>query len=332
MSRIVLGVGTSHSPLLAMEPAMWEERARDDVKRTAIRMSDGRSISYQQLADETGNRYAAMATLENFKSQSAQARRALDRITAEITAAAPDVVVVIGDDQDELFKLEHMPALAIFYGEEIVMHPHGEVVDTLPAWHRQALLAYSQDKANVHLGCPAFAKELIDGLLEHGVDVGASSSVIDPVRAGFGHAFGFVITQLFADRRIPVVPVMLNTYFPPNVMRPWRCHDVGRILRQVIEAAPGDQRVAIVASGGLSHFATEEALDRKVLDAIRDGDAEALRALPPHAMRSGSSEILNWVMAAGALEGLRHDWTEYVPVYRTAAGTGVGLAFTIWRA
>lgn len=331
MSQIVLGVGTSHSPLLAMGPEMWAERARDDIKRTAIQLSDGRVVDYRQLAQESGNRHEGKANLETFQCQSAVAQQALSRVAESIAQAQPDVVVVIGDDQEELFQLEHMPAVAVFYGEEIVMHPHGQAVEALPAWHQQALKGYSQDAAHVHLGAPAYARLLIDGLLDRGVDVAASARVIDPVRAGFGHAFGFVNERLFDGRRIPVVPVMLNTYFPPNVMRPWRCHDVGRILRQVIESASDNQRVAIVASGGLSHFATEEALDRRVLDAIRDGDAEALRSIPAHSLRSGSSEILNWIAAAGALEGLRHDWTEYVPVYRTPAGTGIGLAFTVWR-
>ncbi|RJG03108.1 hypothetical protein [Noviherbaspirillum sedimenti] len=331
MSRIVLGIGTSHSPLLAMTPEMWVERAKDDLKRTAIQLCDGRVISYAQLAEESGNRHAEMATLENFRQQSAKAQQALDRVAAELAEARPDVIVVIGDDQDELFKLQHMPALAIFYGEKIIMHPHGEAVDHLPEWHQQALRGYSQDKANEHLGAPAYARAVIDGLLERGVDVGASSEVTDPIRAGFGHAFGFVNHRLLDNRPVPVVPVMLNTYFPPNVMRPWRCYDVGRLLRQAIESIPDDRRVAIVASGGLSHFATDEAVDRKVLTALQTGDAETLRALPVTALKSGSSEILNWVMAGGALEGLKNQWAEYIPVYRTPAGTGIGLAFTAWR-
>ncbi|WP_322046548.1 protocatechuate 3,4-dioxygenase [Paraburkholderia sp. J67] len=331
MSRIVLGVGTSHSPLLAMSPSMWVERARDDLKRTSIQLGDGRVVSYAQLAQETGERYASQATLAQFEAQSRRAQASLDRLVEEIAAARPDVIVVIGDDQDELFKHEHMPAVAVFYGAQIVMHPHGEAVADLPAWHQQALRGYSQDKAHVLEGAPDYALALIDGLLERGVDVAAASRVKDPLEAGFGHAFGFVQARLLGERTVPMVPVMLNTYFAPNVMRPWRCHEAGRALRQAIEAIPDDRRIAIVASGGLSHFATDEPLDRGVLDALAAHDAQVLRSLPVSALRSGSSEILNWVMAGGALEGLAHAWTEYIPVYRTPAGTGIGLAFAVWR-
>jgi hypothetical protein len=48
-------------------------------------------------------------------------------------------------------------------------------------------------------------------------------------------------------------------------------------------------------------------------------------------LRSGSSEILNWILAAGALEGLTADWTRYLPVCRTPAGSGIGMGFLIWR-
>ena len=55
------------------------------------------------------------------------------------------------------------------------------------------------------------------------------------------------------------------------------------------------------------------------------------------AMRSASciagcsAEIRNWIVAAGAAEGLRMQWHEYVPLYRTPAGTGCGMAFAEWR-
>jgi 3-O-methylgallate 3,4-dioxygenase len=52
-----------------------------------------------------------------------------------------------------------------------------------------------------------------------------------------------------------------------------------------------------------------------------------LRNLPRNKLNAGSSEILNWVALAGASEHLDLDWFEYVPGYRTPAGTGTGLSF-----
>jgi 3-O-methylgallate 3,4-dioxygenase len=90
---------------------------------------------------------------------------------------------------------------------------------------------------------------------------------------------------------------------------------------------PSDQRIGILASGGLSHFTIDEALDRGVLNAIRDGDGEALASIPVAKLNSGSSEIRNWIVVAGAAAGLRTAWQAYEPLYRTTAGTGCGMAF-----
>ena len=128
-----------------------------------------------------------------------------------------------------------------------------------------------------------------------------------------------------------MIPVMLNTYYPPNVMTPARCHDIGRKLRAVIEAAPDDLRVAVLASGGLSHFVVEEAIDQQLLDGLADPEGKALRTLPREALLEGSSEILNWVLTAGAVSHLPLAWVEYEPIHRTPAGTGIGCGFAVWQ-
>ena len=86
-------------------------------------------------------------------------------------------------------------------------------------------------------------------------------------------------------------------------------------------------QVGVLASGGLSHFLVDEELDRAILKALADKDGDFLRNLPRNKLNAGSSEILNWVALAGASEHLDLDWFEYVPGYRTPAGTGTGLSF-----
>jgi hypothetical protein len=93
---------------------------------------------------------------------------------------------------------------------------------------------------------------------------------------------------------------------------------------------PGDARIGIIASGGLSHFLVDEDFDRAILKACADKDAKFLQTLPRNKLHSGSSEILNWVGVAGAAEHLDLNWFEYVPGYRTPAGTGTGLSFATW--
>jgi hypothetical protein len=200
-----------------------------------------------------------------------------------------------------------------------------------PSWLRQVGHDYLMDGAHAVTAAPAFALELIGGLIDREVDVTSLALVPDPSRAAFGHAFGFIVKRLFRGRAIPVVPLLLNTYFPPNVPSAARCHRVGRVLAEVVAGIAGPQRVAVIASGGLSHFVVDEALDRGLLHAMQTRDARRLSSLPRGALNSGSSEILNWVLAAGALESLELTWSDYQPLYRTPAGTGVGAGFAIWR-
>lgn len=331
MSDIVLGIGTSHSPLLSIDARLWVERAKDDLKREKIHLSDGRVISYAALAAETHERYADEATAENFILQANAAQAALDRLEQELLDAKPDLLVIVGDDQEELFTRAHMPAIAIYTGAVAITHPKNEVSPNLPEWYREANVGYGMDTAHHYQAAPAFAMHLVESLISQGVDLAIATEVRDAKVAGFGHAYGFVVERLLRKQRIPIVPVMLNTYYPPNVPTPARCYDVGRMLAAAIEAHPEKLRVAVLASGGLSHFHTDEPLDRLVLDAFDKKDSKALRDIPVHALRSGTSEILNWIMTAGALEKLNVAYSEYIPVRRTPAGTGIGLGFVAWR-
>ena len=108
-------------------------------------------------------------------------------------------------------------------------------------------------------------------------------------------------------------------------------NQIGTAISQALAASPADLRVAIVASGGLSHFLCEEAFDRRVMQALKAHDVGTLMQIPQEALCSGSSETRNWIAMAGAIAHLRCVDDEYIPVYRSAAGTGIGLGFAAWR-
>lgn len=332
MAHIVLGIGTSHSPLLVLGGEQWPMRAGDDVAgRVPLHTLDGRFHSYQELKGLRGEPYGELATATNFVRQERSAGQALDRLTASLASAAPDVVLIVGDDQGELYEPGNIPAMAVFHGEEFVMRPF-ESGPIRPPWaDREFWKEYARDLPHRFPGAPGLATDLVHGLIERGIDVAVANRVRDARAHGFGHAIGFVIRRLFGGKTYPVIPVLLNTYFPPNTPTPRRCHEIGRHLRAAIEASPRDLRVAVVASGGLSHFVCEEAFDRRVIDALRADDGEALAGLPVEALVSGSSEIRNWILVSGAVSHLSRQWDEYLPVYRTPAGSGIGLAFMEWR-
>lgn len=330
MAQIVLGIGCSHSPILVLDGEDWVHRARDDRHNKSLYTLDGRKLSYDELVAERGERFTAQSDPENFPRQALAAEAALDRLEARLVEARPDVVLVIGDDQDELFGFDNMPAFSVYLGEEVVMKemplPHPRLT-----WADKAFwTGYGMDQPHRFPGAPALAKDLVHGLIRLGVDVSTSNSVPDPARRAFGHAYGFVYTRLMKRLQVPMLPVLLNTYFPPNNPTSSRCYQIGTHIALALAASPINARVAIVASGGLSHFLCEEEFDRSVLDALKRQDVAMLTQIPQEALCSGSSETRNWITMAGAIPHLRCVEDEYIPVYRTPAGTGIGLGFAAW--
>lgn len=331
MASTILGIAASHSPLLALSGEEWKHRAAADMANTRLNLSDGRFVNYQELLAEVGPRYEDVVTPEVLIEKSKRCQEALDRLADALEAARPDVVVIIGDDQAELFGPANQPTVALYHGRDVLTMDKLQDPAT-PAWMRTVRHGYLMDKVHSVPGHPEFALDLIAGMVDREIDLAVSDRVDDPLKAGFGHAYGFIVKRLFRGRSIPIVPIMLNTYFPPNVPTASRCHDMGRALAAAIESSKLDLKVAVIASGGLSHFVVDEQLDRDALEAIRSGDHAALRNIPRCALNSGSSEILNWVMAAGALEHIPVRSVEYYPLQRTPAGTGVGAGFVVWGA
>jgi len=330
LAQLIAGFATSHTPILALAADEWEQRALNDRKNPFLWDMEGVHRSYDDIAARVGNRYADRAVPGLWQQQYDAAQRDLDRLAATLENAAPDVLIIVGDDEQELFSLANFPAVSIFYGARATMTTMPVSPDPEFAWRKTVSAGYGMDANHVFEASPAFARDLIDRLMDDGFDLGAAASVPDPKAQGFGHAYGFVVTRLMKRARIPIVPVMVNCYYPPNQPKPARCFALGRALRRAIEASPLPLRVAIMASGGLSHFVTNEPLDLAVVDALRSEDRGALAQLPAELLNSGSSEIRNWITLGGALGDLRNDFIEYYPVYRTPAGTGCGMAFASW--
>jgi hypothetical protein len=174
-----------------------------------------------------------------------------------------------------------------------------------------------------------FARHLITTLQQDGFDLSVMRALAGEQHEG--HAYSFVHRFYIAERPVPIVPVFLNAYYPPNQPTPARCLALGEALRRAVEAFPQDARIGIMASGGLSHFVVDEAFDRALIDALGRKDAEFFRNAPLTKLMSGSSEIRNWICLAGAAEPLDLAWASYVPGYRTPALSGTGLCFASLR-
>jgi hypothetical protein len=241
-----------------------------------------------------------------------------------------DVALVIGDDQRELFIDDGIPAFACFTGAELVdMAPDAETFAKIPRGIQAAYWAVHGEEPTTHPIATGLSGHIAEQLALADFDLTVFSR--QPAGRTLGHAFTFPRYRLGLPAATPIVPVFVNTYYPPNVPSAARCHDLGLALLRAVESWPRDTRVAVIASGGLTHFVIDEELDRQVLDCIAAKDAAGLRAIPRASLRSGNSEILNWIAAAGALDRLTPAVIDYIPGYRTPAGTGTGMAFACWN-
>ena len=323
MARLVAAFGSSHSPALNSPAHDMAGHARRDEMYAHHLDVDGNKVSYRELLEKRD--FSAEIAPEKIAERVAACERALDRLAAGIAAARLDALVVVGDDQHEQYFEENMPAFLLYGGATIANGPLDLPAEAPAYWKRARSLYHEPAAPRDYPVARELALFLVERLLEREFDVAWAERLAKP--RGEGHAFGFVHRRLMAERIVPIVPLVVNTYYPPNQPRPGRCYRLGVALRDCIAAWAQDARVGVLASGGLSHFTVDEALDRAVLDGCAKGDGEALAAIPPAKLNSGSSEIRNWIVMAGAAAGLAPAWQEYVPLYRTPAGTGCGMAF-----
>jgi OH-DDVA oxygenase/3-O-methylgallate 3,4-dioxygenase len=181
----------------------------------------------------------------------------------------------------------------------------------------------------------ALASHICKSIVPQGFDVAVSKKLPEPAghwSSGAPHSMGFIYRQIMRDRVIPHVPVIINTFFPPNQPTAYRCFELGQAVRQALDTWPGNERVAIFGSGGMSHFTIDEAFDQMFLKALADRDAETLCAIEEKHLQAGTSELKTWIAAAGALfeTDLRGDVVGYEPCYRSGAGTGTANGFVAW--
>jgi len=330
MPDIVLAIGTSHSPLLNSPAEDYPKHAAIDASGRKLIDKNGKPCTYGDLlekADPSIKQQIEPAVLEQ---RAAHCTENIARLSRELADARLDALIIIGDDQHEQFFDDNMPAILIYWGETIENNPLHMDEDAPQFWRKARSQYHETAQSRQYPVASKLGLHLIENLIGQGFDISQSKRLAK--EHGEGHAFGFVHRRMMSDEHIvPIVPVALNTYFPPNQPRPRRCYELGRAIREAVQSARGYERVGILASGGLSHFTVDEELDRGVLDACKRNDGAALMAIPVEKLNSGSSEIRNWIAVAGAAAHLRNEWQDYIPCYRSAAGTGCGMGFTVWK-
>ncbi|MQA64667.1 MAG: hypothetical protein GEU76_02010 [Alphaproteobacteria bacterium] len=321
MAQLVLAVGSSHGPSIQISPDQWPRLGEGDTR-------DPR-FNFQELLKQAKPGLDREIVPEVQRVRHAAAHAALKVLTDIVNEARLDVVVVISNIH-RVRPADHHPVFGVFRAESFpVVKRDDQPFDPDARFVSDEKRARERNLADAP-GHAALANYLIENLIADDFDVACLDRLHDG--AALDDAFTFPYEWLFGGRRIPSVPFLLSRDLP-NQATPRRCHAVGIELGRLIRAFPGDARVGLVASGGLSHQVLDEELDRQVVDALAAGTPEALYGLDRARLNRGpgTPEILNWIAVAGAMAPARMTLVDYVPAYRSLAGTGHGLTFGYWR-
>ena len=327
MARLVAAFGSSHSVMLAATREDWAHAFRESDRRMPLFDSHGVATSYDTLLAAAPRDSENLVTPEKLSRAYDRTFAGIAELKRQMDEVPLDCLIIIGDDQHELFQDAMMPALAIYYGKTIRNAARHDAPNA--DWYKRAQMERLEPERDAYYPVhAALALHLIGGLSTHEFDVCAVREIAPDQYEG--HAYSYIHRTYLTGRDCPIVPVMLNTYYPPNPVTPKRCVQLGVALKALIEEFPHPLRVGVLASGGLSHFVVDEELDRGVLNALREKDLAYLAALDPKRLQAGSSEIRSWIVTAAAATDLNLVWSDYIPAYRTPALTGTGLGFARW--
>ncbi len=318
MAEVVIGVGTSHSPQLSVRAADWHVLREKDE-------NDPR-LDYPALLKKAKPGLEAELTPEKFRQRDEACQASIRALGDALQKSQAEVVVIFGDDQHEQFYDDNMPTFAIYHGKKLPVVTH--TGRSPAAWKNAEERGWAPTEPEYETESQ-LAEHLVRALIEEEFDIARCNKLRPEI--GVGHAFSFLYRRLLPGSKIPIVPVMVNTYYPPNQPTPKRCYAFGKAVRKAIESWNSAKRVAIMASGGLSHVVIDEEIDQMVIEGLKSKNPEMLFKLPRERLWGGTSEILNWVALAGAVADRELRYLQYVTTYRSPAATGCGMGFAYWQ-
>src|SRR5580700_8184012 len=218
---------------------------------------------------------------------------AMRKLGKTLDETKPDVAIVIGSDHLETFFLSAVPTFAIVAGKTA-----------------KASFAGGDYELPTH----PLAEELLDKLVDAGFDMTYSQDAV------MGHSFAAVYEWVIEGRAIPVVPLFVNTYLPP-LPTARRCEQLGKASREIVERGP--ERVAIIASGGMSHYPGTWRYPQPAFDfdwwaiaQMERGNPGALLDLTNEQLDEvGNTEMLPWMVLFGAIGNQPGELLTYQPTW-----------------
>ncbi len=308
MGKIVAGLASSHA-FTFMEPGRWDE----------FREKNRASMKRRYGAEPPAQPGVAAETPEDNAARYAHIRAALDALRRQLRDTRPDALIVIGDDQNEHFTVANIPQLAVYVGRDFRLSSR-----------------FSKTKAS-YRAHQALAEDLLEQGVREGFDLASIGAFNNEELAAHAHAQ--VLDAFLPEAGIPVVPIFINAIHYPAIA-PTRCYAFGQMLARAIGRRPENERVAICASGGLSHFtagypwkkytgphthgAICQDFDRQAVAWMQVGAGDKLAALSDRDLLChGDVELRSWIALLGALGPVAADFVVYEPFYRALMGMAV---------
>ena len=328
MADIVLGLATSHTPMLTLPAELWPSYARSDERNPELAFPPHGARDVLQgraRLDRTGGARATTAAPSPIAAQSEACQRALDELSSTLRAVNPDVTI----------DHRRRPGRVVLRGQHAgpvgLLGRHGAADPPRDAAGLARRGGRSRPSGAATATCrwtcrwPArFGRYLIEYLIEHDFDVAHMRYVKQPYGGRVARRYPTRQGELDYVRETPPREQGLPHALRLRRQAPLRQQaerDPSRLPEHVLPAEPADAApllrdrrghrggggrveragpsVAIIASGGLSHFVVDEELDRGLLGALERNDAAALRSIPRHRLHSAGSEVAELGRARG---------------------------------
>ena len=178
MAKLVLGIGTSHTPMLNVPPTDWPRFIERDTQRTNLLDTDGNLTSYEAQLKRAPADIAAQIAPERMAARHASVEAAMSRLGDYLREAQLDALIVVGDDQDELYHPDNMPGILVYYGDTIRNMPMAPVAN--PTWGWRASARWHEEKVPRDYPVDSgLARHLIDELIDREFDIAASDACPD---------------------------------------------------------------------------------------------------------------------------------------------------------
>ncbi len=169
MASIVFGAGTSHTPMLNAAVEEWPLFEEIDRQRAHLH-KDGRRATYDELLAVAPASMRAEIAPDKLAKRHAEAMSAVSRLRDGLVGAKLDAVIVVGDDQKEVYHEDNMPSVLVYRGETIPNVPNrttrasGPGGAKRPAWAQRASARYYEESQTRHYPVDArFANHLTRG-------------------------------------------------------------------------------------------------------------------------------------------------------------------------